>query len=244
MEHAQELDPADPSIAGKLALARGYVNLNLAIGAQISVRQHMEDRVIRSWQDFSQSASLLPNAPDPYLGLARLYVYSFQNLDKAIEEWDKAEQHHYKLGPREIEQEADGFLLRARKELSEQHDRSSAKEDLGRAKELYQSIATYNDVSERLRTVAQDQRELNPPGPPAPAQSAVAKASPPNPHTRKGEHQLGSHQKLGRSGRANHFGHARQARAGCEAGHLPGAIWLLLASLFVAGSGLSDGLFG
>ena len=178
LEHAQELDSADPSIQGKLALAKGYVNLNLAIGAQISVRQHMQDRVIRSWQDFDQAAALLPKAPDPYLGLARLWVYSFRDLDKAIEEWDKAEQRHYKLGPREIEQEADGFRLRAQKEMSELHDRNAAKEDLARAKELYQSIRNYNDVAQRLQIVALDERQLNPPPPPAPQPRAVAAKTP------------------------------------------------------------------
>lgn len=158
LEHAQELEPADTAIRGNLALVKGYVSLNLAIGAQMSIRQHMQDRVIRSWQDFDQAGTLLPNSPDPHLGLARLYVYSFRDLDKAIEEWNLAEQRHYKLGPREIEQEADGFRLRAQKDLAEQHDRSAAKEDLARAKELYQSIHDSNGA----KLVAQDERALNP----------------------------------------------------------------------------------
>jgi tetratricopeptide (TPR) repeat protein len=141
----------------------------------------MQDRVIRSWQYFDQAASLLPNAPDPYLGLARLYVYSFRDLDKAIEEWDKAEQRHYKLGPREIEQEADGFRLRAQKEISELHDRNAAREDLARAKELFQSIRGYNDVAQRLQLVAQDERALDPPPPPAPPARVTVVKTPPKP---------------------------------------------------------------
>ncbi len=178
LEHAQDLAADNPSVQGKLALVNGYMDLNLAIGPEISVRQHMQVRVIHSWENFDKAAKLLPNAPDPYLGLARLYVYSFRDLDKAIEEWDQAEQRHYKLGSREIEQEADGFRLRAQKEMYELHDRTAAKEALARAKELYQSINGYNDVAQRLQIVAQDERELNPPPAPAPpARVTLAKKS-------------------------------------------------------------------
>jgi serine/threonine protein kinase len=163
LEHALELNPAIPLVHGKLALVKGYVDLNLAIGAQISVSQHMKDRVIRSWQEFDQAVSLMPNSPDPHLGLARLYVYSFRDLDKAIEEWNKAEQHSYKLAGREIEQEADGFRLRAQKEMADPHDRALAQEDLARAKELYNSIPYYDGVAQRLKLVAQDELTLNPP---------------------------------------------------------------------------------
>jgi serine/threonine protein kinase len=177
LEHAQELEPTDPAIHGKLALVKGYVNLNLASGAQMSVRQHMQDRVTRSWQEFDQAVSLLPNSPDPHLGLARLYVYSYRDLDKAIEEWNKAEQRKYKLGPREIQQEADGFRLRAEKEMTDPHDHAAAQEDLAHAKELYKSIHDYEGVAQRLQFVSQVELVLNPP-PPAPVPvKAVAKAA-------------------------------------------------------------------
>ena len=184
LEHAQDIDPADPKIHGELALVEGYVNLNLAV-EQMSVRRRMEDHVIRSWQEFDQAVSLLPNSPDPHLGLARLYVYSFRDLDKAIEEWNKAEQRQYKLGPREWEQEADGFRLRAEKEAADPHNHAAAKDDLAHAKDLYQSIHDYDDVAQRLQRVAQDQLALNPP-PPAPApREIVAKTTKPAHHPRR-----------------------------------------------------------
>jgi hypothetical protein len=144
----------------------------------------MKDRVIRSWQEFDQAVSLMPNLPDPHLGLARLYVYSFRDLDKAIEEWNKAEQHGYKLAGREIEQEADGFRLRAQKEMADPHDHSIAQEDLARAKELYTAIPYYDGVAHRLKLVAQDELTLNPPpaivpapAPPAAKREASAKTA-------------------------------------------------------------------
>jgi hypothetical protein len=169
--HAQQLDPSDATVFGKHALVSGYVDLNLAIGPQISVGEHMRDRVVRSWQEFDQAVSLLPYSPDPHLGLARLYVYSFRDLDKAIAEWNRAERLNYKLSPREIEQEADGFRLRAQKKFADTKDRAAAQEDLAKARELYQSIHDYNDVAQRLRLVAEDERAMTPPPPAAAAAS-------------------------------------------------------------------------
>ncbi|HEY3838998.1 MAG TPA: serine/threonine-protein kinase [Bryobacteraceae bacterium] len=170
LEHAAELDPDTPSVQGKLALVRGYINLNQAsTGAQTNVPQHVKDLVTSSWKAFDQAGTLLPNAPDPHLGLARLYVYSYRELDKAIEEWDKAEQRHYKLQPRELEQEADGFRLRAKKEKDspDPHDHAAAEEDLRHSRELFESIKDYDDVPQYLKLIAQDELALNPPAPPA-----------------------------------------------------------------------------
>ena len=165
LEHAQDIDPADLSIRGKLALVMGYIDLNLASGKQSSVVAYMRGRVQRAFWEFNDAATWLPKSPDPHLGLARLYVYAFRDLDKAIEEWDKAEQQRYKRGPRELEQEADGFRLRAEKEITLTHDRPAAQEDLTRAKELYQSIPEYDDVPHSLQLVAQYEYGLNPPVP-------------------------------------------------------------------------------
>jgi hypothetical protein len=138
----------------------------------------MQDSVTRSWREFDQAVSMLPNSPDPHLGLARLYVYSYRDLDKAIDEWNKAEQRKYKLGPREIEQEADGFRLRAEKAMAEPHGHAAAQEDLAHAKGLYQSIHDYEGVAKRLQFVAQLEMALNPPPPSTPA---VAKTTAKNP---------------------------------------------------------------
>jgi hypothetical protein len=165
LEHAQKIATPNPEIDGKLALVRGYVNLNLAIG-QIADRSRMKESVKRAWKEFDQAATLLPNLPDPHLGLARLYVYSYIDPDMANEEWDKAEQRHYKRTPREIEQEADGFRVRGQKEISDRREHAAAKEDVARAKELYKSIADYDDVRLRLQLVAEDEQALNPPPPP------------------------------------------------------------------------------
>ena len=200
LEHAQDLDPSNPAIAGKVQIAQGYVDLNLASGVQSGVWEQMEVRVTRAYTNFDNAAKLLPKSPDPHLGLARLWVYSYRDLGKAIEEWDKAEQLGYKMGPREIEQEADGFRLRAQKELNERHDREAAAHDLGQAKTLFQSISSYDDVPQYLKLVAQAERQLNP-RPAAPRPVAAAKAAHPR-SRQKGRSQAWQSPKAGKRRRS------------------------------------------
>ncbi len=61
----------------------------------------------------------MPRSPDPHLGLARIYVYSEKNVGKAMAELHAAERLGFRPGPREIEQEADGYRFRAVAELGE-----------------------------------------------------------------------------------------------------------------------------
>jgi tRNA A-37 threonylcarbamoyl transferase component Bud32 len=178
LEHAQEIDPANTTVRGKLQLARGYVDLNLAMGPQMDLLLHMQDRIIRSFQEFNVAAVLLPKAPDPHLGLARLYVYPFRDLDKAIGEWNMAEERHYNLTAREMEQEADGFLFRAQDEITKKHDLKAGREDLKHAKQIYLTIQHYDDVPKRLHLVAMDERALNPPPPPKPVTTQPVTAKP------------------------------------------------------------------
>jgi len=150
-------------------VAKGYVSLNQAI-AQSTSRQQMKESVRRAWREFDQAVNLLPDSPDPHLGLARLYVYSFDDLDTAMEEWRTAEHNGYQLGPREIQQKATGYRIRAQKEALDPSTRPAAREDLALARELYTGIADYGDVAQCLQIVAQDERALNPP--PVPTASA------------------------------------------------------------------------
>ena len=51
--------------------------------------------------------------------MARIYVYSRKNVGKAIAELHEAERLGFKPGPREMEEEADGYRFRASSELTE-----------------------------------------------------------------------------------------------------------------------------
>ncbi len=153
LQHAAELDASDPAVKGRLALTNGYLAL-------LRTPQN-EQTVARAKASFEQALVFLPRSPDPHLGLARLYVYSFRNVGRAIAELADAERSGFKPGPREIEEQADAYLLRAEQELrrAEKPDLarpevirylSLAQGDLERARNLYEPIEGFSNVASNL----------------------------------------------------------------------------------------------
>ena len=159
--HALDIGPADSKVRGKLALCDGYLNLS---------RHPKAPQALLSIDDFRQAQSYLPRSADPHLGLARVYVYSLKNIGEAMAEFHEAERLGYHLGPREAEEEADGFLFRAQWELlrakrSMPDKKQAAKwlqmarADTGRARSLYEPIAGFSNVSSSLDRVYEDESE-------------------------------------------------------------------------------------
>ena len=173
LDHALEMDRNDRAARGKLALANGYLNLMRA-GNESHDAQPASIQAAQ--ENFQESVKLLPRSPDPHLGLARIYVYWLKNMGKAVAEIEEAEHLGFRSGPREREQEADGYRFRATMELADArqaHGKSSAAEerylrlarrDFELARELYEPIQGFSNVSLALRQVDDDDRarqELN-----------------------------------------------------------------------------------
>ena len=148
LRHALELDPTNTKAKGELALCTGYLNL----------RQNPKlPEAMLSAINFKQAESYLPASPDPHLALARLYVYGYRNVAPAVAELQQAERLGYHLGPREMEEEADGYLsrtvwdlLRAQHAVPESARTKwllLAKADSERARELYEPLAGFSNVS-------------------------------------------------------------------------------------------------
>jgi serine/threonine protein kinase len=154
--HALEVNGSDPAAQGKLALCDGYLNL---------IRNPTLPKASFSIDNFRQAESYLPRSPDPHLGLARVYVYAFHNVGEAAAEFHEAEQVGYRLGPREAEQEGDGYLFRAETALakaqqSQREDKAEVKrwlelanDDFERAKAQYEPIAGFSDVDAALKSL-------------------------------------------------------------------------------------------
>ncbi len=115
-------------------------------------------------------SALLPRSPDPHLGLARIDVYSLKNIGKAMAELHEAQRLGFEPGPREMEEEADGYRFRATAELNQarKEARSArprkqrylrlAQRDFDRARQLYEPIEGFSNVSVALRQVDDDDR--------------------------------------------------------------------------------------
>jgi hypothetical protein len=159
--HLIEMDRKDRDSQGKLALCHGYENL-----------EHAEHA---AQADFENAVALTPRSPDPHLGLARIYVYSLKNIGKAMAELHEAQRLGFEPGPREAEEEADGYRFRATAELaaaefnaarrSEPKNRVAeerflrlAQRDFDRARQLYEPIEGFSNVSVALRQVDDDDR--------------------------------------------------------------------------------------
>ncbi len=154
--HLIEMDRNDRAAQGKLAICHGYENL-----------EHADHQ---AQTDFEAAVSLLPSSPDPHLGLARIYVYSLKNIGKAMAELHEAQRLGFEAGPREAEEEADGYRFRATVELDQARrfdPKNSAAEkrylrlaerDFDRARQLYEPIEGFSNVSLALRQVDDDDR--------------------------------------------------------------------------------------
>jgi tetratricopeptide (TPR) repeat protein len=142
---------------GKLALCHGYENLEHA--------EHIAQA------DFEKAVGLMPRLPDPHLGLARIDVYELKNIGKAMAELHEAQRLGFEPGPREMEEEADGYRFRATAELeqarksggnsnrtAEERYLRLAQRDFDRARQLYEPIEGFSNVSGALRQVDDDDR--------------------------------------------------------------------------------------
>jgi hypothetical protein len=61
---------------------------------------------------FREAAELRPRWPDPFLGLARTFIYGLQDVDRGADALRQAEIYGYKRGERETSQLADGYRVR------------------------------------------------------------------------------------------------------------------------------------
>jgi serine/threonine protein kinase len=165
LRHVLEMDREDRGAQGRLALCNGYLNLERANSEHPEQRQALLEA---ARGNFQEAVALIPRAPDPHLGLARIYVYSLKNVGKAIAELHEAQRLGFQPGPREMEQEADGYRFRANAELSEarryrEKSRTMeerylrlAQRDYDRARQLYEPILGFSNVSVALRQVDDD----------------------------------------------------------------------------------------
>lgn len=160
LRHALEIQPNDRDVLGKSALCAGYIEL---------VRNPSLPKASQSEPSFHQAASLLPRAPDPHLALAHLYVYAYRNVGRAVAELRQAERLGFKPGPREMEEEADGYVYRAESQLHQArtvHDDALrrlrlAADDLSRARNLYEPIYDFSNVALNLKRVEDDQSSVD-----------------------------------------------------------------------------------
>lgn len=163
-----QLDPEDNHVKGRYRLCEGHVARIDGERARGATRQKLLDTAIAR---FNEAAELLKKSPDPYLGLARLYVYDMIDLDRAEEALNNAEKYGHPKGRRETAQLADGYLRRADRFWKQSRGLASnpdqerdflikAHQDYIRSQQLYQQVGLYGDALRNQLIAVQGQQRV------------------------------------------------------------------------------------
>jgi len=128
-----------------------------ARGKTVEAQQQFTDAVTA----FREAAELKPNWPDPFLGLARTFIYGLEDVDRGADALAQAQRFGYTPGDRETTQLADGYRARgetlARKARTlaglaqEQEYLTRAAEAYRQALDLYAKVVSFADVARTMR---------------------------------------------------------------------------------------------
>ena len=111
---------------------------------------------------FREAAELRHDWPDPFLGLARTFIYGLEDVDRGADALAQAQRLGYTPGDRETTQLADGYrargdtLARTARTLAglaqEQEYLARAAEAYRKAVELYAKVVSFSDVARTMRS--------------------------------------------------------------------------------------------
>jgi hypothetical protein len=199
LQRALVLDPGNATLRGTLRYAQGHLH---RINGEARKGRNQPGQAQREFTEavaaFREAAALRPKWPDPFLGLARTYIYGIEDLDRGTDAMNEAQRLGHTIGTRETAQLADGFRGQAESlegavatvsgMPQEREFLLRARDAYRRALELYETIPTFagvpariRDTQRRLDTVerrlsaldAREHRDLtSPPSSPAPGGAA------------------------------------------------------------------------
>ena len=151
LQDAIDQGRADNDTLAKLALAKGYSALERLSAGPKDDREAARLRV-EARNSFEDAERRMPRSPDAHLALARVYVYSMPDLGRARAEFASAEKLGAKLGPREKEEEADAWRIRAQHMAST--DARAAWDAAQRARSIYRQIAPFDRSEQHVKELS------------------------------------------------------------------------------------------
>jgi serine/threonine protein kinase len=162
---ALELYPHDKTVRGTLRIIDGQIN-RIRGTARRNAQMLQQSR-----ENFEEAAQLIPKSPDPWLGLARLYVYSLHDVDAAENALKRAEHNGHNIGKRETAQLGDGYRDRGERTMREAENAVSnteekrylelAQKDLEHARKLYESIIPWGGAASNLHRTYEDLQRVD-----------------------------------------------------------------------------------
>jgi serine/threonine protein kinase len=162
LRRAVVLAPRDRSLRASLRYCEGHLHRIDGEAEKVRRRttaanQHFADAV----SAFRESAELRRDWPDPFLGLARVFIYGLDDIDRGADAIKQAQKLGYTTGDRETVQLADGYRVRgdtlwqtAREYLGmpqEPEYLQRSTDAYKQAQELYERIPGFPGVATSLR---------------------------------------------------------------------------------------------
>ena len=160
LTRALMMEPGDRTARALLRYCEGHI-ARINGEARVDRRQLQDARgfLNAAVTAFNEAAQLRSRWPDPYLGLARTYIYGFGDVERAAEAMKRAEEMGYALGAREKAQIADGYVRRAdkvRRDPSlrgtpqEREQLEAAAADYRKAIDLYGQLRGFADANRNV----------------------------------------------------------------------------------------------
>lgn len=149
---AVAVSPRDKSLRASFRYTQGHldrINGEAAKGRgeKPQAQEHFTDAVVA----FREAVTLRPDWPDPFLGLARTFIYGLEDVDRGADALAQAEKYGHHPGERETIQLADGYRVRGEalmRSATTLKGMTQERENLERARAAFQEALTrYTTVS-------------------------------------------------------------------------------------------------
>jgi hypothetical protein len=171
LQQALMLVPGDARLKAALRYCEGHLH---RIDGEAEKNRHRAPSANQHFSDaiaaFREAADLRRDWPDPFLGLARTFIYGLEDIDRGADAMRQAQKFGYTIGDRETAQLGDGYRARADNlwqtarqlgSLPQEIDYLQRSADAYRqALTQYERIPAYPGVAANLRRIRRSLDEL------------------------------------------------------------------------------------
>jgi len=162
LQRALVLSPDNRSLKGELRYCEGHLH---RISGEAENARHQPAAAKQQFTEavsaFREAAELRRDWPDPFLGLARVFIYGIEDVDLAADALKQAQKLGFTPGDRETAQLADGYrargesLFRTARQLAGLPQESEYLQRAGdaykQARDLYERVPGFPGVAVNLR---------------------------------------------------------------------------------------------
>jgi serine/threonine-protein kinase len=172
LRRALVLRPRDRSLKAALRYCEGHLH---RIDGEADDSRHQTAAARQQFTEavaaFREAAELRRGWPDPFLGLARVFIYGLDDIDRAADALKEAQSLGYTPGDRETAQLADGYRARGERfrrtarelaDLPQETDYlQRAAEAYKQARDLYARVPAYSGAAFNLRRTTRALDEID-----------------------------------------------------------------------------------